>query len=612
MFSYQPNPAPHPPYSTHTHTHTHTLAHTHPYSGTLDACGWPGDPNGSPQYFKRQDLFHDDFTNGFDTKNINIALVKGCCKPFPIGDAAPYYFGNGSLYPGMHAGTYGANVGVERADVEYPAGTKKTKNVIRLTAINADNNCCGQCSDCYPSYKQGDPCPLCHKTVPSAGAIQTSDLFASARYDVVAKVPADSGLTWALWTFHYEEHVPSVGKCGDYKCYRDGFKGDLPGFSPKRAWADCCDPECCKTDKSMRKPGTDCPDDHGIAPTTNSTCRCIADYKGKRSPACLLSHDVASCSDDPNKDGLCDKFFNTDLRVTHNCGSGGDDPQFLGNLSLTSWINEINHEIDIEIPANCMGTTVCDEPQLPCQAADGFKHCNQTDRQGTGCIERYHTANLNNYILTTNGGTGNAYSNMCVKVTTDDDGDVTTTSVKGGTSASSASGDEKKKKNEKRYTTTELPTGERGEKSKPFMLVGDGKYHNYTIDWHTGGGDCQARVDFYVDGIFLGSNNVYVPTRASRLLISNWPSQAEDDGGKQMPNWSNWPDNWGGGRPGDGVFYTSHTYISEIKITPYNEPNDIMYPMTFDMPDGCNEQYISKDTCHRHWEDFPGIPAPKA
>ncbi len=34
----------------------------------------------------------------------------------------------------------------------------------------------------------------------------------------------------------------------------------------------------------------------------------------------------------------------------------------------------------------------------------------------TGCVGRYHTANLNNYLYATNGGTGPAYSNMCVGV----------------------------------------------------------------------------------------------------------------------------------------------------------------------------------------------------
>lgn len=42
-----------------------------------------------------------------------------------------------------------------------------------------------------------------------------------------------------------------------------------------------------------------------------------------------------------------------------------------------------------------------------------------------------------------------------------------------------------------------------------------------------------------------------------------------------------------GGLPGDGVFYVSHSYLSEVKVTPHNEPNDVMYPMTWDLPSGC-------------------------
>lgn len=38
----------------------------------------------------------------------------------------------------------------------------------------------------------------------------------------------------------------------------------------------------------------------------------------------------------------------------------GDDPQFLGNNSIGGWVTTTNHEIDIEIPANCVGrTNVC-------------------------------------------------------------------------------------------------------------------------------------------------------------------------------------------------------------------------------------------------------------
>ena len=95
------------------------------------------------------------------------------------------------------------------------------------------------------------------------------------------------------------------------------------------------------------------------------------------------------------------------------------------------------------------------------------------------------------------------------------------------------------------------------------MLIGDGKFYKYSIDWHTGGrGAGGARVDFYVDDVLIGTNNVFVPTRGSRFVISHWaPEQtaASDPGDSVNPKWVNFPDNWGG-EPGDGLFYLSHSF----------------------------------------------------
>eukprot|EP00949_MAST-11_sp_MAST-11-sp1_P000122 g122.t1 len=256
--------------------------------------------------------------------------------------------------------------------------------------------------------------------------------------------------------------------------------------------------------------------------------------------------------------------------------------QFLGNASMASWMNKMNHEIDIEIPANCMGTAVCRPTAEECSPSHGLTAmCNTTAREAYGCINDFNTANLNNYILTTNGGSGFGYSNMCVAT----------------------------------HEKIAAP-----EKRKPFMLIGDGKFHKYSIDWHTGGPGVQggARVDFYVDDVLIGTNNVFVPTRGSRFVISHWaPEQtaASDPGDSVNPKWANFPDNWGG-EPGDGLFYLSHTYISEIKITPHNEPNDIMYPDTYDRPDGCTVMWGQEQNgCHPHWnkpewELMQGPPSP--
>ena len=83
-----------------------------------------------------------------------------------------------------------------------------------------------------------------------------------------------------------------------------------------------------------------------------------------------------------------------------------------------------------------------------------------------------------------------------------------------------------------------------GEERTPFQLIGDGRYHNYTFNWHSGSGTEHGRVDFFVDGHYLGTNNAFAPTRAGRLFIAHWPS----------PNrrWNAAPNDWGGGGAGSG------------------------------------------------------------
>ena len=67
--------------------------------------------------------------------------------------------------------------------VDIVNGVKK--NVLSLTAFNKDSE---------------TPCVglQCHKVVTSNGAITTAGLFASGRYEVVAKVANASGLVWCV------------------------------------------------------------------------------------------------------------------------------------------------------------------------------------------------------------------------------------------------------------------------------------------------------------------------------------------------------------------------------------------------------------------------------
>jgi len=212
------------------------------------------------------------------------------------------------------------------------------------------------------------------------------------------------------------------------------------------------------------------------------------------------------------------------------------DPQFLGSASFSGYVTIVGHEIDWEVPGGCHNT-----PNV-CNNADG------------SCAGLYNTANLNSYIYTNQGGEGPSYANMCVKLNDETSG-------------------------------------------KPFDMV-DGQYHNYVIEWHTGNGTSSpGYVDFYIDDVYIGTNNAFVPTRGSRFNIAFWGA-----------SWNGEPNGWGGGAPGDGKSYAAPpALVSHIRITPFNEPNDIMAMSTLDQPDGCPASALGMP-CHK-WTRV-AMPAP--
>jgi len=212
----------------------------------------------------------------------------------------------------------------------------------------------------------------------------------------------------------------------------------------------------------------------------------------------------------------CDGFDDSGIPAMCAASHETEDPQFLGALSSTGYQSHRNDEIDIEIPANCINTP------------------NVCPNKTAGCAGDYSTANFNNYVYTNGNGAGDQYANMCVKAT--------------------RSGDGSKK-----------------------LFLGDDNYHTYAFEWHTGdGNDGSSYVDFYIDDIYLGTNNAFVPTRAGRLWIALWEGA-----------WNGNVNNWGGGVPGDGKVYLQETLVSHVRIKPFNEKNDIIYPSFIDQPDGC-------------------------
>ena len=230
-------------------------------------CWWqaqtPSEAPASLQWSRQTTPFVDDFRNGLDPANWVVATgSKGCCDP------------NITINVDIGADTVNGHV----------------KNVLKLTAWNEDTLC---------------PGPKCHKYVSSAGMVQTAAHFASARYEVQAKVPAAEGVVWAVWMYHHEVHQPA--QCDLYTCYcGDGGKDGCPQgkcMPPSQYEADAC---------PMHGPGY-------TEPCGNTT--------------------------------ICDAGWGTS--VQGNCGMKhlkvGPDPQFVGSQTFDGYEVLVNHEIDIEV-----------------------------------------------------------------------------------------------------------------------------------------------------------------------------------------------------------------------------------------------------------------------
>jgi len=98
----------------------------------------------------------------------------------------------------------------------------------------------------------------------------------------------------------------------------------------------------------------------------------------------------------------------------------------------------------------------------------------------------------------------------------------------------------------------------------------DGKsYHTYAFEWHAGNNStgCKPRVDWFFDNDYIGTVNVFAPTRGSRLVVALWPGNN---------NWVGPADDWNASEV--------YAYVSEINICPYKEDNDFQYPQNYDQP----------------------------
>jgi hypothetical protein len=178
---------------------------------------------------------------------------------------------------------------------------------------------------------------------------------------------------------------------------------------------------------------------------------------------------------------------------------------------VTGYISRLNHEIDWEMPASCSGLCT-----------------------NGGCPGQWDTANFNSYLYANNNGIGPGFLNMCGRA----------------------------------------PSG-------TTFIPDDGDYHTYTIEWHSGNTDdleseqgCPPHIDFFFDGEYVTTVDVFVPSRGSRFVFGPW-------GGNK--NWA-----------GKGSWKDAQVLVSEVSICPFNENFDSMYPQRFDQPNTENKLWEVK------------------
>ena len=424
------------------------------------------------------------------------------------------------------------------------------------------------------------------KVVTSGGLI-TSKKWASGRYEIRAKVGNRPGMVWAIWTFTAVYKLPSpMANC----------QTDCSACVNCSDYSTCC--SLCSTATGTKcgncgGPGgaacsedSDCSGSHCVIAANPAQCNCnqcqanqipefaqCSGYDCSQSVACSWDTSKKVCvgsdacskfttQDSCNNSGPCQGTLSwknaaapvgiptpwgaaevpqniyyvgtADIVDPASAGpnyktevaGAADAGALLGGLPCSSYYNM---EIDFcEIPSNAPFYS-----EAPPPAPDTVR-------------PTAHTANLNSYRFTNSAGTG-SYTNYYVEAQAQSNG-----------------------------------------KKQPF--IGDGCYHTYAYEWHTGdpAKNIRPKVDAFFDGDYIGTTDSFVSDVFSRLWIVSWNSSNAHWNGSLGTNSTVWsdvtelPTTTVASQSGTSLY--SVNYIDYISITPFNEANDKFTVDPLDQP----------------------------
>jgi hypothetical protein len=430
--------------------------------------------------------------------------------------------------------------------------------------------------------------------VSTSGGLITAKKWASGRYEIRAKVGNRPGMVWAIWTFTAVNKLPSpMSNCGSLTdsaaCAKCMNCSD---------YSTCC--SLCSTDATESKCGT--------CGTGGAACSSDADCSG--GVHCLIEPNAQQCncqqcSTNPIPDNAlcsgmdCSKTIACGWDPVKKCTGGPTCAQYTtqdacnnsgpcqGTLTWKNAAPAVGIPTPwgaAQTPQNIyyVGASDINDPAsagpnykaavagaadagsllggLPCSSYFNMEidfceipsnapfYSNAPAPAPDQVRPTAHTANLNSYRFTNSAGTG-TYTNYYIEAQPQNDGKNTV---------------------------------------QPF--IGDGCYHVYSYEWHTGDAakGIRPKVDAFFDGDYIGTTDSFVSDIFSRLWIVSWNSSNAHWNGSLGTGSTVWSDvqelpTTTLASQSDYSLYNVN-YIDYISITPFGEANDKYLPDPLDQP----------------------------
>ena len=369
----------------------------------------------------------------------------------------------------INGGVHKDNISLsEKMEVELWNGEKTTQKCLNLE-LHGSNWEAGPLG-IVAEPKKPHEALLCKKwkSLPDGkrvgACIATQQILGPGTYEVIAKAPPTSaktgrGYTWAMWTFHYEEHYmkgdpqlvsqADTDNDGKWACFN---QAECPPPQPTPQQKDCLNQ--CTTPSSIKYYEQEYPNKVKTRYEAIQACRnyCMKPHNDKENYVDFTTATGATGPTGPVK-----------TKYKMYCGPDLPRPDCVTPpKQCDTGVTVVNHEIDIEIPGSWPG---------------------KLSTQNNQDVWKNNTMNCNTWI-----GDNEDW------------------------------GDDKRPRGPQTNWYSQYVVQH---PSRSF-LSDDGKFHSYKFVWKVPKDGSAPSVTWYFDDQEVFTSYTYVPTRSGRLILGGW------------------------------------------------------------------------------------------